>query len=337
MRAKPDEIANLCTLFGALATNRLPTAALERHLRTIMPIDFQCTPTDIVEEGVSCGLIALDSGKYALTNLGRQLAKRQGDTSTRISEPAKEFLLKKVYLNIDAGPACCGSFLVKFRVDTVLGTFVYERFSGETEKETQWLMLLARVGLVDVNENIASIRRKYLDAVNQLLQESRLPHREESSDGDVRNLVGNIAERCALDYEKTRLSERGYPELSRLVQRISLVDRSAGYDIRSFRGAGRIPDAPMYVEVKGTLEAKVSFHWSRNERRVAAIETKSYWIYAYTNVDLRLETAEGPVRFQNPMAKLEKLGYEFEPLDVFVREGRALRTKEDRVLTGRQP
>ena len=64
-----------------------------------------------------------------------------------------------------------------------------------------------------------------------------------------------------------------------LVQQISKIDKSAGYDIASFRGVGKNPDSKILIEVKGTRESNLRFIWSYNERRVAAAEKHRYWIW----------------------------------------------------------
>jgi hypothetical protein len=144
-----------------------------------------------------------------------------------------------------------------------------------------------------------------------------LPSVELDKNSD-REMVGEIAETCAVTYEKNRLTKRGYPELSMLVQQISLVDRSAGYDILSYSGIDKKPESPIFIEVKGTKNHKINFIWSRNERLVARRERSSYWIYAFTKVEIDKNSAKGPTRIKNPIVNLERLGYNTEALDVHI-------------------
>ena len=90
--------------------------------------------------------------------------------------------------------------------------------------------------------------------------------------------------------EKNRLSDLGLKEFCPLIQQISLVDKSAGYDLASFRGTGKHPENRIYIEVKGTKRNYVDFIWTRNEKLVAGQLKKKYWLYVYTNVDTQHET-----------------------------------------------
>lgn len=66
---------------------------------------------------------------------------------------------------------------------------------------------------------------------------------------DERNrLLGLRGEEMVLKHEKRTLTNAGRADLAALVQHISLVDSSAGYDILSFNAAGE----PQRIEVKTT-------------------------------------------------------------------------------------
>jgi len=106
-----------------------------------------------------------------------------------------------------------------------------------------------------------------------------------------------------------------------LVQHISLVDKSAGYDILSYRGTGKTPHTPIFIEVKGTTKQEVEFIWSRNERFVATRQRRRYWIYAFTNVETEIESAVGPIRINDPIVSLVRRMYYLDPIDVQVRKG----------------
>ncbi|MGB2862702.1 MAG: DUF3883 domain-containing protein [Sedimentisphaerales bacterium] len=228
-------------------------------------------------------------------------------------------MLKYVYLNMESGGSECAKFLSSFQVDTTLGTFVFHRSLQESYEENQWLKTLSRVGLLDVYERCAKVSLKYLDLVNELLRRFREVDTVDYTGSDMeRKAVGDLAERLAMDHEKRRLSDLGLKEFCPLIQRISLVDNSAGYDIASFRGTGQHPENRIYIEVKGTKKEYVDFIWSRNERRIAGQRKKNYWLYIYTNVDTQRETGKGPLRINNPSIALSKGNYIFEPIDIRV-------------------
>jgi len=319
MNVRPDDIANLCAIYKELGTRRIAVAEIERYLYKSMQIDNVCGPAIVLAGAASCGLIKRGGKSYSLTDKGRGLAKRQKHTRVGITDQAKQFLLKRVYLDLDSRGTDCAKFLLLFRADAVYETFVFHRTERESNEENQWLKTLSRLGLLEVDVGLAKVRSKYLGLVNKLLWQVRQGDISDSLEPTTeRNKVGDIAEAYAVHYEKQRLSSLGQDDLCPLVQCISSIDRSAGYDVISFRGTGRHPEDEIHIEAKGTKSSKVGFIWSSNERRVARLEKKKYWIYVFTNVDTQEETAKGPIRINNPANTLEKKGYRIEALEVRV-------------------
>jgi hypothetical protein len=320
VNVRPDDLANLCALYSVLRLKCIISTELQKYVQKSMLIDSTSSALEIIQEGMKCALLSLRPSGYFLTNKGRQLGDLQKDVRHEISERAKEFLIKKLYLSVDAGEACCYNFLMSFRVDTVLGSFVFDRKENESADEVRWLQRLSRVGLLEVDTDRAKINCKYLDLVNGLLRRIREGLIEEIADaGKDKEKIGSIAEKCALDYEKRRLEKKGHKDLAMVVQHISLVDKSAGYDILSYRGTGKTPGSPIFIEVKGTGKQEVEFIWTRNERFRAEKTRKSYWIYVFTNVEIDLESAAGPIRINDPIINLKRKRYCVEPLDVRVR------------------
>lgn len=216
-------------------------------------------------------------------------------------------------------PTSCRSFLLSFRVDVPQGTFVYDRAVDDDADVSKWLRVLHRVGLLDVNEQAAIVRRDHLELFNTFLARARTNLASSAEDlGSEKDEVGEFAEYRALQYEVARLKSRGYPDLALLVQRVSEIDKSAGYDVVSLKGTGKQPEQPIYIEVKGTRRLEVSFIWTRNERTVASQKLKDYWIYVFTNVDMSNRSCDGPVRINDPWRRLSHLGYKVEALDVYV-------------------
>ena len=236
-----------------------------------------------------------------------------------LSDKAKLFILRELYLNPDASEVCCGRFILALKVDTALGTFYFERSPSDAAEVSASLRVLETVGLLEVLSDKALVRHEHLALVNECLRRLRTPR--DVADEDVANEtneVGDLAEERAVQDERERLRRAGYPELAPLVKRISTVDRSAGYDVISHRATGNQPDSQIFIEVKGTRKLDVSFVWSRNERAVAELKRKAYWLYVYTAVDVSARTATGPVRINNPIARLESLGFRMQPMDVYV-------------------
>ncbi len=319
MNVKPDELANLCAIFSELRTRRIRHTELQRYVCRSMAIDSDSPCDVVIGAGCDYGLIRRERDCYFITDRGSGLSKRQKRVHIGISERARDYLLKYVYLNMDSCGIECAEFLLGFNVDSIIGTFVFSRNAQESYKENQWLKTLSRVGLLDVDERYAKVRPNYLALVNELLRRFRESETVDYADSYLeRNVVGDLAERLALDHEKCRLSNLGLWEFCPLVQRISLVDKSAGYDITSFQGTGQHPENRICIEVKGTKKDFVDFIWTRNERRVAGKQKRQYWLYIYTNVDTQRETGDGPLRINNPLKALSKGDYLLEPIDIRV-------------------
>ena len=317
MIVKPDELANLCAMYKALQTQCIIESDLKRRLYAVMLIESEASPSDIIYKGISYGFIKITPRGIAITNIGKQLGQKQIKVAFRISEQGKEYFVKKIFLNSESGEHCCGELLDNFRADTSCETFVYDRSPEDSSEVIRWLKLLSRVGLLGVTPEKALVEIRYLDLVNQLLTYLREGIERKIYDPDIRNKVGAVAEKCALQYEKVRLTKLGYPELAKLVQRISLIDKSAGYDISSCSGGKKAPEEPRYIEVKGTTNSEPQFIWSRNERFVAQRERKRYWLYCFDHVDIVNGTASDPIKIRDPTKNIKSKGLIGEPVDIF--------------------
>jgi hypothetical protein len=236
-----------------------------------------------------------------------------------MSDGAREFVLKRIYLNPEAPDAVIGQVLLRLRPDVARRTFVFDRRANDNAETIESLQKMDRVGLLEVGLDVALVKREYLGIVNSCLARLRRGFEvvPETFSPDAQ-AVGKLAEEKALSHERERLRAAGYPELAPLVQQTSLVDQYAGYDILSYRGIGQNPEKPIYIEVKGTKSGEVRFIWSRNERVVATREKRAYWLYIYTLVNLEVASATGPLRIIDPITSLNKMGYKQEPIDVYV-------------------
>lgn len=91
--------------------------------------------------------------------------------------------------------------------------------------------------------------------------------------------LGRKAEILILEKEKERFND--YPDLLSKIQHISLLDVSAGYDIKSFE---KMPEKdgewqPKYIEVKAVSESDLRFYWSKNEINKAKQFGRNYYLY----------------------------------------------------------
>jgi hypothetical protein len=319
MIIKPIELVNICSLFPSLHTGQIPKKDLKKLAQDSALIDSENPVDTVIEASLNSGLITLSPENYILTAKGKKICKYHKEPACQLAAPTKEAIIKNLLLDIDSDGWCCSEFIVQFKVDVELGTFVYERKLTENKNESSWLIRLSSVGLINVDSDKAVIERKYLGLVNEMLLKIRNPMRIKLNNTENENTkVGNFSENLAIQHEKNRLSSAGFPSLAMLVEHISIVDQSAGFDILSFSGIEPQPNKHIFIEVKSTVKEDFGFYWSFNEMNVAKIEADNYWIYGYTNVDIQNKYADGPIRIQNPLINLSGLGYLTTPLDCYV-------------------
>ena len=95
-------------------------------------------------------------------------------------------------------------------------------------------------------------------------------------------------EELVLDYEISRLRKAGKLDLAGRVDRVSLRDSGAGFDIRSFDLDGK----EKLIEVKTTSGSRSSaFFISANEVRASALNPESYCIYRVFGLRAEVEQA----------------------------------------------
>jgi len=317
---EPDDLANLCVIFFRLRARSIERNKLIKNINTTLRIDSRASSSHIINEAMSCDLIYLNKGNYFISDAGRNVGRYQKYIQNSIHDNAKEALIRNVYLNRNAGDRCCAKLLLNWMPDSESGTFVYKRRAPENAETLFWLQTLERVGLIEVDDRFASISTKYLSLFNKLLYEIRGLKSPNSQNGIFRQRVGDLGERLAIDYEKNRLKKNGQEYLVPLVQRISQIDNSAGYDVMSCVGFGSTPEAPIYIEVKSTVEEYVQFTWSHNEQRVGERLGSKYWIYCFTKIDLDNSCGKGPHKINNPVKKVVSPDYHIETRDIWVKK-----------------
>ena len=320
MNIEPDDIANLCVIFRLLNKGSIEEGKLIQMVSETLRIDSRSSPGKIIDEAINSGVIRSKDSKCIITDLGKKIGSAQKDIRPTLSDKAKHAFLRDIYLNTSARNNCCGSFLMQWKPDATISTFIYRRNYSDDLNALGWLKKLERVGLITVNEERALIEKKYLDLVNNLLAEMRnIATPKIGASGAIRQKIGDIGEKLAIQYEKKRLIENGQEVLLPLVKHISLIDGSVGYDVVSCQGIGKNPDAPIYIEVKSTTEPIVQFIWSYNEQNVARNLGGRYWIYCFTLVDLENESAQGPFKIKNPIKKISSPDYLIEARDILVK------------------
>ena len=135
-----------------------------------------------------------------------------------------------------------------------------------------------------------------------ILRASRLSEKELLARLERQRKRGQLAEEKVIEQEKERLCLLKRADLAAKVERISIENVSAGYDIKSFEKNGRI----RFIEVKSSVGSKVAFEWSTGEREKAEKEGETYYIY-FVPLSFTLPRLAAPiVIIHNPFLLIKK-------------------------------
>ena len=307
------EIANLCFIFVYYKQSKFVYKELREIFSKNRILNLTQSFDDIIQICARLHLITLKNGLIEINEGGSKLGYIHKSLRPNIELKVKEYFIKEIIFNLRLNEYCAAAFINKFKVDTLRKTFTYERQDVDSFEETNWLINLHNLGLIEIEDNTVFVKHEYLEITNILLRNYRYKDEAIDDDQELRNKVGEFAELRAIDFEMDRLKKNGFEELSKLVQRISIVDKYAGYDILSFIGKGKFPEQNIFIEAKGTVDDKIKFIWTENERFVAKDLKNKYYIYSYWNVNLSSSTFSGPHIIKNPYTTLNEFEYSIEP------------------------
>jgi hypothetical protein len=307
------EIANLCCHFTYLRKKSFDYVELKNLFSKSRIFSFPQSFKELIEICNRLQLMVLEKGIVSLNPVGIKIATLHKSIKSNLELKLKKFFIKEVLFDLRKNEYCPAGFLNKFHVDTTRKTFVYERTIFDSYIETNWLINLSSIGLIEIDQKYAFIKPEYLEITNILLRDYRSGVSEKTTEEDFRNKIGDFAEQKAMKHEEDRLKKNGFDELSKLIQRISLVDKYAGYDILSFLGKGKFPEENIYIEVKGTTDDKVKFILTRNEIQKSREYRNRYFIYSFQNIALDSNSFTGPEVIKDPSKTLTTEKYYLEP------------------------
>ena len=102
---------------------------------------------------------------------------------------------------------------------------------------------------------------------------------------------GIESEEFVLKFEEQRLG------FKKDIERVSLIDDTAGYDIASFeKNTDR--EFNRFIEVK-SYERRLGFYWTKNEKRIAEYLKEKYYIYLVDRSQI-LDSGYIPIIIKNP-------------------------------------
>jgi hypothetical protein len=136
--------------------------------------------------------------------------------------------------------------------------------------------LLQQLGAISVSGDYYIIFRPFENLLAHLvIRTAKLTQAELLQRLERQRVRGELAEQKVLAIEKDRLTALKRPDLAAKVERISIDDVSAGYDIKSFEKN----ECPRLIEVKSSVGSQITFEWSAGERATAAKQGDCYCVY----------------------------------------------------------
>lgn len=254
------------------------------------------------------GLVDERTTGVKLTELGGQVLQHNQRDYYELQPEQAGLLFRACYLNGELRRAV-RNLLTKFEPHQTSQILVWSEIDGEPFGEPEWLAgHLEQLGVLakqpagfQVGPSYANLIQQFVDEGGEWTQEQMEKHLAE------KRLLGEIAERYVLQYERKRLAGAGLKSEALCARQISLIRVHAGYDIESFDG--RSPDLCFnrFIEVKGSGQSQVRFVWSPNEIKTAERLKEHYWIYFVGGIERqsRRVTRE-PVLLQNPLLHLQQ-------------------------------
>lgn len=160
------------------------------------------------------------------------------------------------------------------RICEKLATVRWALVPPEFRASPAWLWLQT-LGLARQVEDGLSIDDRLLPFLADVVR-PKVPISQEDLDLrlTLQRARADLAEELVMRAERERLVCAGADDLAEGVQRISVDDVTAGYDIRSFELSGDL----RLIEVKSSAGPRERFFLSDNERDTASLHGPGYWL-----------------------------------------------------------
>ena len=273
-----EHVGEIARLFYVLARWGRPRmeeqALLEGCRRTAGLATRYPRPRPALAIATAAGLISTSRGTISITDRGLRFASQGTPGSIDLTQPQAMLLLGAILDNNTVHRA----------VTTLVSNFqlvrgqLHARKNSIQPASTQLLFcrLLQQFGAISVSGDYYVISKAFDDLLASLIiQTAKLTQAELLDRLELQRQRGDLAERKVVEIERSRLQSLGRPDLAARVERISLQDVSAGYDINSFEKN----EHARLIEVKSSVGSQIAFEWSAGERAAAAKHGDAYYIY----------------------------------------------------------
>lgn len=247
---------------------------------------------------LDAGMINRISDRLVLTPLGREFIRINEDSSYELA-PGQAWFLARALLFDGKYRLGTARVLRNFRRDAIQRTLVLASASipRNDEEAITLLGIMRDCGVLEVRSDSFVVNREFLHFVSRLCARRPMTQLELDHLLDLRNAQGEAAEQWVLEFETRRLQARDCLFEAAAIQKTSMFDVVAGYDIASFNGRSPTLSHDRFIEVKSTSGADPEFIWSENELVTARSLRTNYWIYlvlSFGLCDQNLVTVQDP-------------------------------------------
>ncbi len=306
---KIGHLAELCRLLSVFAAEGRVSFGIneliERANQTAGTLYRYPKPKHALEVALLFDMAKLNGNNVVLTELGKSFLKESDTNSFELTQFQKSLLL--------------GLLMDKREVSEQIVRFIRElkREGSNLQNDVRIInwdpglsliaQLLQQISILKHNAEMLVLNSEF--EADVFGDSKHLTEEELWRILDARKIRAQAAEELVVNEERKRLTSLGRSDLAPLVFRISAIDATAGYDIKSFES----DDSPRYIEVKSSVGALVRFEWSNDQRRKAEEEGNSYWIY-FVPLSRALPNLLRPVvMIQNPVAKISQGTFKESP------------------------
>jgi len=289
----------------------------------------------ILEFAKHVELVSETAKGFGLTELGREMLSQNTVRTYELSQSQRLLMLRKCYID---GPfrADAKVMIRKFVVNRTTGRLTWSAIDSEPLGDLQWIgNHLVQLGVFEQAKHLLVATAEYNDFLLSFRDQSgdftEAQFRESLKE---KKLLGNIAEKFVVGWERKRLKAQGYSLEATCVNWISKQRVNAGYDVESFDGPSKLLAHDRFIEVKGSGKASVRFVWTPTEMEKAAELGRKYWVYFVGGIQRKTRTVtREPLMLQDPHSTLNAAaGFSIQPKgDVLVtstKAARALATPE---------
>lgn len=259
-------------------------------------------------------VIRVNSNSLQITELGKKILD-SNDNSAVINETTQKILLD-CFMNGEIGKMILES-LSKFHAEENGRIWYSKRDAYGLFDNPEILPILYEIGLLEKKQTIVELNPSFLSILieridrSQTKKEIRITQEQIDANLKIKKIIGNIAEKIVLEYEKNRLKREGFDKESEKVSRISEEYANAGYDICSFNGQSNNLEFDRFIEVKGSTGNDIDFFWSQNEIDEAKKHGERYWIYFVPLINIEKHSGNEPITVCNPIKNiLENKAYD---------------------------